>query len=70
MTDKIIWAKWRLHEDGRVEVVATLGEPGSYFQRGTFYGSLDDAVEVLGSGFRDVVDRSVEAGSKAGHWRP
>jgi hypothetical protein len=73
MTDrdqKPIWVKWTVHDDGRVEVVATYGHGGAFVQREAHYDSLDQAVGALGSGFRDVVTRAIEVGSYSGRWRP
>ncbi len=67
---KIIWARWMLSDAGRVEVVATYGEPGAYVQRDLSFESLDVASEALGPGFREVVSRVTAAGYSAGRWRP
>ena len=68
--ERPIWAKWELREDGRLDVVATYGEGGSYVSRELSFYSLEDAVETLGPSFADVVARVREAGGKAGRWRP
>jgi hypothetical protein len=67
---KIIWASWRLRRDGRVEVVATHSGPEGHEQERLEYDSLDEAAQELGLSFRDVVERSAEAGSHTGRWRP
>lgn len=69
-TGKIIWARWTLHDDGSLEVVATYGEAGGYVLRTIGFDSLDVAADVLGDSFREVVSRVVAEGLKAGRWRP
>jgi hypothetical protein len=65
-----IWARWAVGDDGGVEVVATYGEGGSYVQRLFSFVSLDEAAMAFGPGFREVVAKVLEAGSRAGRWRP
>lgn len=65
-----IWAKWRLHDDGRVHVVATYGEEAGFVQREIHFESIAQAAEALGPSFEDVVMRAHAAGSTAGRWRP
>ncbi len=67
---KPIWASWKLLDDGRVNVVATYGEAGSFVRRETVFESLDQAAKALGPGFKDVVERAGQAGSTTGRWRP
>ncbi len=67
---KPIWAKWRLQDDGRVNVVATYAARGGIVQRETVFESIEQAAKALGPSFKDVVGRAREAGSKAGRWRP
>ena len=69
--ENIIWASWRVEEDGRVEVSATFKTAeGEYRQWPASYASLEEAAAELGPGFGDVVARAVEAGSTHGRWRP
>ena len=67
---RIIWASWRLRQDGRVEVVATRTEDQGHVRDHAEYDSLDEAAEALGPSFRDVVERSAAVGSRTGRWRP
>lgn len=73
--DRVSWAAWRVADDGRVEVVATLvpadgdgdGDPE---RRRRAYPTLEAAAEELGAGFRDVVERVLAEGLRQGRWRP
>lgn len=67
---EIVWLKWRIHADDRVEVIATLEADGSYRRERKIYESLDQATDILGASFGEVVDRAIEAGSDHGRWRP
>jgi hypothetical protein len=66
----IIWAKWRVNPDGRVEVTATYAAESGYLQERSEYASLDEAASELGASFREVVGRAMESGSLSGRWRP
>lgn len=70
MTEKVIWAKWQVQGDGRVDVVVTCGTDDGYVQRPASYETLDEAAEALGESFRAVVSSALQAGSYAGRWRP
>lgn len=70
MAEKAIWAKWKVHENGRVDVVLTYAENDGYAQRAASYDSLDQAAEALGTDFRAVVEGVMLAGSYTGRWRP
>lgn len=67
---KIIWARWHIDPDGRVEVMATYAGPSGYEKESLEYGTLDEAASDLGPSFRDVVRLAVESGSLSGRWRP
>jgi len=65
-----IWAKWRVNDDGTVTVVATYAEAEGYGQEERSFDSLDSAAAELGDSLRVVIERSLEAGSRRGRWRP
>ncbi len=67
---QLLWAKWQVHEDGSLTVMATYAEEGGYMQDTTSFASLAEATAVLGQSFRDVVTRAREVGSPSGRWRP
>jgi hypothetical protein len=67
---KPIWAKWELREDGGLEVVASYSDGGGYVSREFSFASLEQAAEMLGPSFADVVTRVRTAGGNAGRWRP
>ena len=66
----IIWAKWSMNDDGRIDVIATYTKPGGYDERELSFESLNDAARALGESFRQVVSRVTAAGYTAGRWRP
>ncbi len=68
--ESIIWAKWRVGEDGRVEVEATYAEAGEYRQWRVSFASVAEAGAELGPNFQDVVERALEINSYRGRWRP
>lgn len=68
--DRPVWAKWRVVEDGRIEVVATYREGDGYVQRERSYPDVEAAGAELGSSFTDVVRRVADEGRSAGRWRP
>lgn len=70
MRSNLIWVSWRVSDDGQVDVVATYGEESGFVRREQSYVSLEDASAELGPGFKEVVERSMEAGSYGGRWRP
>ncbi len=67
---KILWAKWRVGDDGQIDVIATYAHGEGYAEWRASYGSLEDAAAVLGPSFRDVVNKVLEAGIRSGRWRP
>ncbi len=67
---KILWAKWRVGDDGQIDVIATYAQDDRYAELRASYGSLEDAAAVLGPSFRDVVNKVLEAGIHSGRWRP
>lgn len=71
--DRISWAAWRVAEDGRVEVAATLSpedEEGEPERVRRDYPTLDAAAGELGESFREVVERVLGEGLRQGRWRP
>lgn len=71
--DRISWAAWRVADDGRVEVVATLvpaGEGAGPERERREYATLEAAAEELGGSFREVVERVLAEGRRRGRWRP
>ncbi len=72
-TERISWAAWRVADDGRVQVAATLvpadgeGEPERARRE---YPTLEAAADELGDGFREVVERVLGEGLRQGRWRP
>lgn len=71
---RVRWAAWRVTDDGRIQVSATL-DPGSDgeedLQRELWeYSTLEEAESSLGAGFREVVERVLAAGRRQGRWRP
>jgi len=67
---QLLWAKWLVHEDGSLTVIATFAEEGGYVQDTTRFASLAEATATLGQSFQDVVTRAQQAGSHSGRWRP
>lgn len=69
--DRISWAAWRVTDDGRVRVVATLeGEDGEPERTRREFSTLEAATDELGASFRDVVERVLAEGRRQGRWRP
>jgi hypothetical protein len=68
--EKIIWGRWRLEDDGRLEVAVTYEIQGGYETRQLSFDSLDAATEVLGDSFREVVSKVSGEGYSTGRWRP
>lgn len=67
---RIVWAAWRVTEDGAVEVVPTL-EAGDGHERDRWrFDTLEAAAGALGGGFREVVERVLAEGHRQGRWRP
>ena len=71
--DRISWVAWRVTEDGRVQVAATLSpaddqsEPERARRE---YPTLEAAAGELGGSFREVVERVLAEGLRQGRWRP
>jgi hypothetical protein len=70
MKNDLIWVSWSLNEDGQVVVLATYSEGSGFVRKEQSYASLEDASGELGPGFKEVVERSTQAGSFRGRWRP
>lgn len=71
--ESVSWAAWRVTDDGRVRVVATLvptDRDGELRRSRHEYPSLEAAAEELGGGFREVVERVLAEGRRQGRWRP
>lgn len=68
--DRTVWAAWRVADDGRLEVSATLEAGDGYRREQWEYTSLEDAAEDLGDTFREVVERVLGEGRRKGRWRP
>lgn len=71
--DRVSWASWRIADDGRVQVVATLAPPdgdGEPERARREYPTLEAAADELGPGFREVVERVLAEGLRQGRWRP
>jgi hypothetical protein len=67
---QLLWAKWLVHENGSLTVMATYAEEGSYMQETKSFASLAEATAILGQSFQDVVTRAREVRSLSGRWRP
>lgn len=70
MDGELIWLKWRVAEDGRVEIVETLEAEEGYRRRRNDAGSVDEATARYGEAFREVVEKVLESGSLQGRFRP
>lgn len=71
--ESISWAAWRVTDEGRVQVVATLvrGDEDEDPERARReYATLEEAARDLGESFRDVVERVLAEGLRQGRWRP
>lgn len=70
--DEIIWLAWRIGEDGSVQTVVTLEgeEKDEHPRERRDFDSLEAAEEALGPGFREVAEKVLETGRRAGRWRP
>jgi len=69
-TRRPIWAKWWVNDDGTVTVVSTYAEAEGYGQEERSFDSPHSAAAELGDSLRDVIERSLVAGSRRGRWRP
>lgn len=67
---RLVWLKWRLADDGRVEIVETVEGHEGPERRRNDAASLDEAARRYGPDFRELVDRAVESGSRKGRYRP
>ena len=71
--ESISWVAWRVTDEGRVQVVATLvrGDEDEGPERARReYATLEEAARDLGESFRDVVERVLAEGRRQGRWRP
>lgn len=70
MDAKLIWLKWRVTEEGQVEIVETRDTDEGYRRRRNDAGSVDEAAARYGEAFREVVEKVLESGSRKGRFRP
>ena len=68
--ERPVWAKWRVDSDGGVQVVATYKTDDGFDQSELSYESLEMAAGDLGDSFREVVEKVMAEGGRAGRWRP
>lgn len=68
--DELIWLKWRVTGDGSVEIVETRERDGELVRERRDAPSLDDAAARYGEGFREIVEKVLESGSRQGRYRP
>lgn len=66
----LVWLKWRLREDGTLQVVETRDRDGEVVRERRDAGSVDAAAERYGSGFRELVETVLDSGSRQGRYRP
>lgn len=67
---ELIWLKWRVADDGSVQVVETREADGETVRERRDADSLDDAAGRYGEGFRELVEKVLESGSRQGRYRP
>lgn len=67
---RLIWAAWRVAEDGSLELSATLEAEDGRERELWSYDGLEEAAGELGSGLREVVERALADGHRHGRWRP
>lgn len=67
---ELIWLKWRAQEDGSLQIVETREREGEIVRERRDADSLDDAAGRYGEGFRELVEKAVESGSRQGRYRP
>lgn len=68
--DELIWLKWRADEDGTLQIVETREREGEIVRERHDADSLDDAAGRYGEGFRELVEKVLESGSRQGRYRP
>lgn len=68
--DRLVWAAWRVAEDGTIRVSATLEVDDGHRREQWDYATLEAAAEELGKSFRQVVERALGEGHRQGRWRP
>lgn len=66
----LIWLRWRAREDGSLQVVETREVDGETVRRRRDADSLDAAAGRYGEGFRELVEKVLESGSRQGRYRP
>lgn len=67
---RLIWAAWRVAEDGSLELSATLEAADGHERQLWSYDGLEEAAGELGPGLREVVERALAEGHRQGRWRP
>jgi len=68
--EKPIWAKWRIAEAERIDVIATYREGDGFVRREISFEHVDEAARAFGPSFREVVEKVRSEGGRAGRWRP
>lgn len=67
---ELVWLKWRVAEDGSVQVVETRDADGESVRERRDADSLDEAAARYGEDFRELVEKVLESGSRQGRYRP
>lgn len=68
--DRLVWLKWRVREDGTVQVIETRERDGELVREGREDDSLEEAAARYGDEFRELVETVLESGSRQGRYRP
>lgn len=69
-TDELIWLKWRVEEDGGLQIVETRERDGDVVRERRDAESMDEAARRYGEEFRDLAEKVLESGSRQGRYRP
>ena len=68
--ERIVWAAWRVADDGTIETVLTVAVEDGHERRRRDFSTLEAAAEALGPSFRDVAEKVLAEGRRRGRWRP
>lgn len=68
--DRLVWLKWRVREDGTVQIVETRERDGELVREAREDDSVEAAAERYGEEFRELVEEVLESGSRQGRYRP
>lgn len=68
--DELIWLKWRAEEDGTLQILETREREGEIVREQREIDTLDEAAGRYGDGFRELVEKVLESGSRQGRYRP